>query len=67
MKRKDLEQIKNKPKAELQEELKKQKEKLWTLKVDLKSGKVKNVREIRSIKKKIAVVNTILSSQKINK
>ena len=67
MKRKDLEQIKNKPEAELQEEIKKQKENLWNLKIDLKSGKVKNVRGIRSIKKKIAVINTILNGQKINK
>lgn len=64
MKRKDLEQLKNKPATELQEELKKQKEKLWSLQIDLKAGKVKNVREIRAIKKKIATINTILNGQK---
>lgn len=60
MKRKDLEQLKNKVKAELENDLTKSLEKLWNLKVDLAAGKVKNVREIRQIRRNIARMKTIL-------
>ena len=36
-------------------------DKLWTLTVDLAAGKVKNVREIRAIKRAIARIETIIS------
>ncbi|MDP3999352.1 MAG: 50S ribosomal protein L29 [bacterium] len=61
MKKKDLEKLKNKPGVELKEDLKNHKEKLWKLKVDLGAGKVKNVREIRDIKRTAAVISTILN------
>ncbi len=60
MKRKELEQLKKKNSAELSEDLKKKKDQLWQLQVDLKAGKVKNVREVRSVKKAIAVIHTLL-------
>lgn len=46
---------------ELTEDLKNSKEQLWKLRVDLRSGKVKNVREIRKIKQTVAIINTILN------
>ncbi|HEY4499756.1 MAG TPA: 50S ribosomal protein L29 [Candidatus Paceibacterota bacterium] len=60
MKKKALEQLRNKPEAELREEMKKKKDTLWDMQVDLQSGKVKNVREIRSIKQTIAIIQTVL-------
>ena len=64
MKKKDLEQLKSKAVNELTDDLKTHKERLWQLKVDLQAGKVKNVRELRQIKKTIAVINTVLNIKK---
>lgn len=62
MKKFDIQQLKNKAEAELQKDLKENREKLRGLKFDLAQGKVKNIREIRDIKKVIARVMTILNS-----
>lgn len=56
-------ELKQKPKEELEKLLQDSREKLRQLKFDLVSGKVKNVREIRQIKKDIA---RILTCQNIN-
>lgn len=62
MKRKDIiSQIKSKPEADLEKELSEYREKLWTLKTDLAAGKVKNVREIRTVKRNIARMLTMLT------
>jgi ribosomal protein L29 len=61
MKTKELEKLKSKNQEELKEDLKNYQDRLWQLLVDLRSGKVKNVREIRQIKKVIAVINTLLT------
>lgn len=53
-------EIKQKPKNELQKLLQDNQEKLRQLRFDLSAGKVKNVREIRQIKKDIARILTIL-------
>lgn len=63
MNSKEMEQLRNKPDAELHNEIKKSKDKLWGLQVDLRAGKLKNVSEITYIKKIIARVNTILSER----
>lgn len=63
MKLKEWEQLKNKPEQELEDELKKSKDYLWNLQVDLKAGKIKNVREVKELKRKIARINTILNSK----
>ncbi len=60
MKTKELQQ---KSQSELQHILIKNREKLRQLRFDLASGKVKNVREIRKIKKEIAQTLTILKQQ----
>jgi len=55
------------PKQELQRNLSEKRERLRQLRFDLASGKVKNVREIREIRRDIARIITILKikSQKL--
>ena len=53
-------ELKQKSKEELAKILQDSREKLQQLRFDLSAGKVKNVREIRSIKKEIARILTLL-------
>jgi len=53
-------QLPSENKDELEKELKDNREKLRQMRFDLAAGKVKNVREIRRIKKEIARIMTIL-------
>jgi large subunit ribosomal protein L29 len=53
-------EIKQKSKKELERLLREDQEKLRQLRFDLSAGKVKNVREIRKIKKDIARILTII-------
>lgn len=62
MKKKELEQVKTKPVEELAKMVLDCRERLWSLKSDLKSGKVKNVKEVKRVKKDIARVLTIINS-----
>lgn len=62
MKRKTLQELREKPAAELHKLLKEDRERLRTLRFDLAAGKVKNVREIRSLRKDIARLLTFLRS-----
>lgn len=55
-----ISEIKQKSQNELHRILAEKQEKLRQLRFDLVSGKVKNVREIRQIKKDIARINTTL-------
>jgi large subunit ribosomal protein L29 len=57
MKIKELIQL---PKEELKKKIEDSREKLRQMRFDLSAGKVKNVREIRQIKKEIARIMTIL-------
>lgn len=57
-----VQELKQKPKEELQKLLIDNRERLRQLKFDLASGKVKNVREIRQIKKDIARILTCLKN-----
>ncbi len=52
--------MRKKPKEELKKILKDNREKTRQLRFDLAAGKVKNVREIRRIKKEISQILTIL-------
>lgn len=61
MAQKEKENFKNKPIAELMKELAEQKQKLVDLKFDLSAGKVKNIKEIRKIKKNIAKILTAVN------
>ena len=60
MKKKAFPEIKNKSTTELQKDLAGYRERLRVLKFDLAAGKVKNIREIRAVKKNIAQILTIL-------
>jgi large subunit ribosomal protein L29 len=62
MKKQALQQLKNKAFGELNKDLRDAYEKLRRLKFDLAQGKVKNIREIKDTKKKIARILTILNS-----
>jgi large subunit ribosomal protein L29 len=53
-------ELRQKSKIELQKLLQEKRERLRQLRFDLSSGKVKNVREIREIKKDIARILTLL-------
>ena len=53
-------ELKQKSKSELQKILSDNREKLRQLRFDLAAGKVKNVREVRKIKKDIARILTLL-------
>ena len=53
-------ELRQKSREELQKLLEEKREKLRILRFDLASGKVKNVREIREIKKDIARILTML-------
>lgn len=55
-------ELRQKSKIELEKLLAEHRERLRQLRFDLVSGKVKNVREIRKIKKEIARILTILNS-----
>lgn len=55
-----IKELRQKNKAELEKELQDNRERLRQLRFDLASGKVKNVREIRRIKKEIARILTLL-------
>jgi len=64
MKRKDVEQLKNKSAAELKERTAVLRENLWNLKKDLVAGKTKNASQIGEIKKDIARMLTFLNTAK---
>jgi ribosomal protein L29 len=63
MKNKEIQQIKNKPLAELQKDLVSYREKLRKMKFDLSQGKVKNIKEIKGLKKMIARILTIINKE----
>jgi len=58
-----ISELRQRSKEELQKILQESCERLQTLRFDLASGKVKNVREIRKIKKDIARILTLLKKQ----
>jgi large subunit ribosomal protein L29 len=64
MKAKELRQ---KNDNELEKILQEKRKKLYQLRSDLVAGKVKNVREIRMVKKDIARILTILNERKLSK
>lgn len=64
MKSKEMEQLKNMGESELLNDIKKSKDRLWELQVDLRAGKLKNVSDINKTKKLIAQMNTILNQRK---
>lgn len=60
MKKKEIQELKNRPIAELMKMAKDGRERLRMLKFDLAAGKVKDVKEIRSLKKDVARALTFI-------
>ena len=58
MKLREKEQLKNLPEIEMDKKLIELRDKLWSLKIDLVRGKVKNIQEIKEAKKNIARILT---------
>jgi ribosomal protein L29 len=63
MKKSTVEQFNSRNTKELQKQLNDNRDKLWSLKTDLVSGKVKNVREIKKLKRDIARILTVMKSK----
>lgn len=59
-----ISELRQKPKTELDKMFLELSEKIGKLSFDLVSGKVKNVREIREIRKDIARIMTIMNEKK---
>ncbi|AKM78562.1 MAG: 50S ribosomal protein L29 [Candidatus Wolfebacteria bacterium GW2011_GWE1_48_7] len=64
MKKQDFQQLKSKSHAEMQKELHETQVKLRDLKFDLAAGKVKNVSEIKKLKKVVAQLSTLITGKK---
>ena len=63
MKPREIQELKTKPTEELLKLLKESTERLRVLKFDLAAGKVKDIRELRALKKDIARIKTFLSQR----
>lgn len=63
MKKRAGQELKSKPSAELEKDLRSFRERLSKLKFDLAAGKVKNIREIQETKKVIAFILTLLKER----
>jgi ribosomal protein L29 len=61
MKRKEFQELKTRQPEELQKMLGDFRDKLWKLQEDLVRGKVKNIKEVKEIKRDIARVLTLLN------
>lgn len=64
MKKNNLQELRNKPLAELEKFIKDGREKVRSMKFDLAAGKVKNVKELKKIKKEVARILTIIKEGK---
>lgn len=63
MKRKEIQELKTKSDLELQKLLRESREKLQALRFNLAAGKVKNVKELKFLKKYIARILTFLNAK----
>ena len=64
MKKQQIQEMKNKPEAELRKMLREDRDKLRGLKFDLAAGKVKDIAELREMRKNIARILTFLNQGK---
>ena len=63
MKRKDIQELKSRPKAELERLLKDERERLRNVRFDLAAGKLKDIGEMRRAKKTVARILTFLKDK----
>ncbi len=62
MKKKDtMAEFKGKSRAELEKSVVEMRAKMWQYRIDLASGKTKNIKEIKAVKKAIARTLTVVS------
>lgn len=66
MKKRDIQELKNKPDAELLRLIKDGGQELQTLRFDLAAGKVKDISKIRDLKKNVARMKTLLRERVMN-
>lgn len=66
MKKKEIQELKDKPKVELQKMLLEAKTDLRKAMFDLEAGKLQNVRAPRDIRKKIARLSTFMKNEHAN-
>lgn len=59
----ELQKLRGKVTEDLLKDRQSDQDALWQLKLDLTRGKVKNVKEIHKLKRRIAVINTILKEK----
>ena len=62
MKTREIKELKNKSAADLEKSVRENREKLRNLRLDLAAGKVKNVGELRVVRKSIARLLTFLTA-----
>jgi ribosomal protein L29 len=67
MKKKDVQEMKNKALGELEHIISEGSDRLRVLRFDLAAGKVKNVNELHETRKKIARAKTFIRQQEIKK
>ena len=67
MKKRELQELKNKPIAELPHLIREGTEKLRSLRFDLAAGKVKNVNELRALRKNLARMRTFIGQNQKSK
>lgn len=67
MKKKEIQELRNKPVGELEGVVIDSGERLRALRFDLAAGKVKNVNELHQTRRKIARAKTFLREQELNK
>ena len=60
MKKKEIQELKNKPAAELERLVKEKNDELRVLRFDLAAGKVKDISKIRDARKTVARIQTFL-------
>lgn len=65
MKQKEIQELKNKPAAELLKFIEEGRERLRVLKFDLYAGKVKDVEEIRELRRNLARALTFMKEEEI--
>lgn len=65
MKKKDIQELKNKSEGELMRVIHDGSEELRMMKFDLAAGKVKDISKIRELRKKIARANTFSNERKL--
>lgn len=63
MKKTELQKLREKNDVDLLNDMKTDRDYLWQLRMDLAAGKVKNVREIRKIRERIAISKTLIKEK----